>query len=80
MTLEEYLEKSDQEGLKALLLWCIKEHHGENSWLYGVYHRNIDKFGINRMKAIIEVSTSNMIPAVVNDIIDVYAGLFCKEE
>lgn len=79
MTLEEYFEKSDQKGLKALLLWCIKEHHGENSWLYGVYQRNIDKIPLDKMKSIIKVSTTNMVPAVVNDIIDVYAGLFCKK-
>jgi len=79
MTLEEFLEKSDRKGLEALLLWCVKELHGEDSWLYGVYSQKIDKVSINKMKAIIEVSTTNMVPAVVNDIIDVYAGLFCKK-
>lgn len=79
MSLEEYLEKSDQEGLKALLLWCIKEHHGENSRLYGIYQENIDKFPVNKMKVIIEASTMDMVPEVVNDIINVYAGLFCKK-
>ena len=61
------------------MLWCIKEHRGENSWFYGIYQRNIDKFPVNKMKAIIEVSTTNMVPEVVNDIINVYAGLFCKK-
>ncbi len=80
MTLEEYFEKSDREGLEALLLWCIKEKHGENSWLYGVYNENINKFPVNKMKVIIEASTMGMVPEVVNGIIDVYSGLFCKEE
>ena len=80
MTLEEYFEKSDRKGIEALLLWCVKELHGEGSWLYGVYSQKMDKVSVNNMKAIIEVQTSNMIPSVVNGIIDVFAGMYCKKE
>lgn len=80
MTLEEFLEKSDRKGLEALLLWCVKELHGEDSWLYGVYSQKIDKVSVNKMKAIIEAQTSDMIPSVVNGIIDAYAALYCKKE
>ncbi len=77
--MKEYFEKSPRKGLEALLLWCTKENHGENSWLYGVYNEQINKLSVNKMKALIEISTYDMVPAVVNGIIDVYSVLFCKE-
>ena len=75
MTWEEYLEKSDRKGLEDLLLWCMRESHGEESWLYRTYTEIIDKITIEEMKCMIEIHISNMIPSDVNNILDVLASL-----
>ena len=79
MTLEEYLEKSDRKGLEALMLWCVKELHGEDSWVYDAYSQKIEKSSNDELKTMIESYISNRLlpPSVVKDIIDVYAELFC---
>jgi len=75
MTLEEFFEKSDRKDLEYLLLWCIKERHGEDSWLYRTYTEIIDKITVKEMKYMIEIHTSNMIPSDVKNILDVFAEL-----
>ena len=75
MTLEEYLEKSDRKGLETLLLWCMKEHHGEDSWLYRTYTEIIGTISVEDMKCMIEIHISNMIPSDVNNILTVLTSL-----
>ena len=82
LLLEEFLEKSDRKGLEALLLCCVKELHGDNTWVYDKYLQMIDKVSVDKLKTIIEVQTSNylMPPSVVINFIDEFAGLYCKKE
>lgn len=56
MTLEELLASDKRKVMERLLLWVIKESHGEDSWIYGAYSRNIDKLSLPRIKAILEIS------------------------
>ena len=82
LLLKEFLKNSDRKGLEALLLCCVKELHGENSWPYDEYLQMMDKVSTNRLKAMIEEKTSNhLMPySVVINFIDEFAGLYCKKE
>ena len=81
LLLEEFLGKSERKGLEALLLCCVKELHGENSWVYDEYKQKMDKVSVDELKSIIEVQTSNyLMPySVVINFIDEFAGLYCKK-
>ena len=56
MTLEELLASNNRKVMEELLLWVIKESHGDDSWIYGVYSRNMTKLTLPKIKAILEVS------------------------
>ena len=78
MTVEEYLKRSDRRGIEELFLWCVQERFDEDSWLYRVYSRNRDLLSADYMKDMIKDYTSEMIPAVVNNIINAYSIFFCE--
>lgn len=55
MTLEELLASDNRKVMEELFLWVIKESHGGDSWLYGVYSQNMNKLTLSEIKCLLEI-------------------------